>query len=362
VRDLVMVIADLFLPPEAAATPSNAGAALPGLERAARFGVRAVLAGGWRSAIARRVGRPDLGARPPAQIAAAVLEARAHARGDGVTSWIATPVHLSAGLARVHLDHRGLLRLTPAELATLASEFGRTFGSAGATLTSLPAGDFLLRTPGVAALPASEPARWAGGDVAPGLPQGPAAGALRRLVAEIEMWLHTQPLNEARQRRGELPVTTLWPWGARGEGAPTASARQGAHVGMPGAAPPAAPPAAELPAAYGRDAWLQGAWHLLGGACRPVPRALPELLAGTSARCAVVVTEVGDELQRCDGSTVMEALARLDARLVWPAWQALASGALASFTLIVNDVSVRAHRASRFKLWRRRQAGLRGFA
>ena len=35
-------------------------------------------------------------------------------------------------------------------------------------------------------------------------------GTLRRLLAEIEMWLHAQPLNERRSRRGAASVTGLW--------------------------------------------------------------------------------------------------------------------------------------------------------
>ena len=48
-------------------------------------------------------------------IAAAVLPVE-----QGGTSWIATPVHLSAGLSQVHLDHRGLLRLGEAQRAALS--------------------------------------------------------------------------------------------------------------------------------------------------------------------------------------------------------------------------------------------------
>ena len=351
-----MVIADLYLPPDEAAVAPTAGAAIPGMERAGRFGARAALGAGWRAAIARLIGRTDLAAAP-ARVAAAALAAPARLPVDDATLWIATPVHLSAGLARVYLDHGGLLRLGAPELATLATEFQRTFGSAGLTLTGLASGDLLLRTPGLAPLPTTEPARCAGADVARSLPHGPEAGPLRRLVAEIEMWLHTLPLNETRQRRGELPVTTLWPWGARGEGAGESA---GADAAV--AAPPVTPPAAALPEAYGRDAWLQGLWHLLGGTCRAVPAQFEELLGSTSAGGTVLVTEVGEELQRAGGGTVMEALARLDARFVSPAWRALARGALASFTLIVNDVSVRADRFSRLRIWRRRRAGLRGFA
>jgi len=112
------------------------------------------------------------------------------------------PLHLSAGGARLYLDHRGVLRMPPAELALLAAAFQDTFGVSGFTLTPLSSGDFLLSTAGIAAVATTEPARCAGNDVAEALPRGAAAAPLRRLLAEIEMWLHGQALNEARLRRG----------------------------------------------------------------------------------------------------------------------------------------------------------------
>jgi hypothetical protein len=32
-------------------------------------------------------------------------------------------------------------------------------------------------------------------------------------MSEIEMWLHTLPLNAQRERRGAVPISTLWLWG-----------------------------------------------------------------------------------------------------------------------------------------------------
>src|ERR1700739_4844142 len=105
-----VVIPALYRPPDEAAVAPTAGAAIPGMERAGRFGTRAALGAGWRAAIARLIGRTDLAAAP-ARVAAAALAAPARLPVDDATLWIATPVHLSAGLARVYLDHGGLLRL-----------------------------------------------------------------------------------------------------------------------------------------------------------------------------------------------------------------------------------------------------------
>jgi hypothetical protein len=47
---------------------------------------------------------------------------------------------------------------------------------------------------------------------------------------------------------------------------------------------------------------------------------------------------------------------------VLPALAALRSGAVARTTLVLNDRCATMTRGSRFRLWRRRRAGLAGFA
>jgi hypothetical protein len=351
VREIVIVIADLYLPPgtsDSAAEVAAAFARVPGLQAVGRFGTRAPLPQGWRAWLARWAGHGELADIAPAEIAAAVLDGAQRPQAQPGTRWIATPLELRASHLRVHLEHRGLLSLAAEEQQLLAVEFAGTFGGAGSSLAPLPSGDFLLSTPGLAAHPATEPARSAGGDVAAALPRGAAAGPLRRLVAEIEMWLHALALNELRTQRGEPPVTALWPWGA-------GDRRQG------GRQPPAARAAGSLPLAFGRDAWLAGLWHLQGGSSRPLPQRLEPVLAAGTDR-AVVVAEVGRELQCSHPDTVAEAVARLDERLVLPAWRALTRGELAQLTVIVGDARVQSRRTSRLRLWRRPRAGLRSFA
>jgi hypothetical protein len=283
----------------------------------------------------------------PACIAAAALDpgptaAPAEADATAVTRWIVTAVHLQAGLSAVHLDPRGLLRLTPAEQAILAADFTRTFGASNHALAPLPCGEFLLSTPGLTPLATQEPARSACGELEQLMPSGPAATPLRRLLAEIEMWLHALPLNEARRSRGEVSITALWPWGAAGRIVrPERRAQPG------------------LPPAFGRDAWLEGLWRLNGAACRAPPQHLDEVLAA-GTRAAVLVVEVGG-LLRCDEATLAGALRRIDERFVSPALQALRRGALDGVSVILNDARAQVARASLHKLWRRPLQGLEGF-
>jgi hypothetical protein len=330
VREIVIVIADLYLPHGAN------GTSVPGIEHAGRFGERAALQHGWREWLAHALGREDLAGAAPACIAAAAAEVAPWEMPAGAsgTMWIATPLQLTAGATRLHLDRRGVLRLPGAELAALAAAFQDTFAGSGFTLTPLSCGEFLLRTAGIAAVATTEPARCAGQDVAEALPRGPAAAPLRRLLAEIEMWLHGQALNEARIRRGEPPVTTLWPWGA--EGRAVQPERREARATL---------------RAFGADPYVSGLWHLQADVCRALPERLEDVLAEEHALGVVLVVELGQE-----------SLARLDARFVSPALTALRRGAVASVTLIANDTRVTLRRRSHLRLWRRARAGWRSFA
>lgn len=358
-HEAVIVIADLYLQSgelegELAAEPGG----LAGLEYAGRFGERERLAGGWREWLARWLGRGDLARAPVAAIAAAVADRSGDSARDAVapasapvaTRWIASPVELVAGLTRVHLDRRGLVRLAPDEQAALAEAFHHTFAGSGVTLEPLSDGQFLASTPGVAAVATTEPARCAGGVLA--VPRGPAAAPLLRLMAEIEMWLHDTALNRARAARGAAAVTGLWLWGATGEELPgTPAPGAGANGNPRGAA-----------SAFGSDAFVAGLLRLAGGALRPLPARADAVFAEAGTGRAVVVAELAGALPPQEPWVLSAAATALDRQLVRPAVAALASGSLERLTLIANDTRIAVGRRSGLKRWRRPRAGLGAFA
>ncbi|HXY96115.1 MAG TPA: hypothetical protein VEH00_04015 [Steroidobacteraceae bacterium] len=338
-HEAVIVIADLYLPSEELpGAPAAEPGALAGLEYAGRFGERQRLAAGWREWLAHWLGRGDLAGVSVAAIAAA---APGH---DAATRWIATPVELVAGLTRVHLGRRGIVRLTPPEQAALAEAFHRAFAGSGLALEPLSDGQFLAVTPGIAAVATAEPARCAGGLLV--VPQGPAAAPLLKLIAEIEMWLHGAALNEARIARGAAPVTGLWLWGATGSALPAVRSSGGLTGQRAGTT-----------AAFGSDAFIAGLLCLDGRVMEPLPQRLERVFADCSAERAVVVVELAGELPGEDWS-LSAAAAALDRRLIQPALAALRDGSLGRVTLLANDTRIAIGRRSGLKRWRRARAGL----
>jgi len=357
VREIVIVIADLYLEPEPdrvgrhtarareEAAPEVAqqgdgpGAAIGHLMR---FGNRRPVAEGWRAWVARWLGLSRHAHSAPASIAAAALASAPAGRAV----WLATPLHLIAGLASVHVDRRSLLRLPLAELEALAVGFAETFRGSEFRLHPLASGELLLS--GAAdAVPSTttEPARLLLQPVAEALPAGEGAPELRRLTAEIEMWLHGHPLNGERARRGAPPVSTLWLWGG---GAPALA--------------PATSAGQITAAAFGEDAYVRGLWRMAGGESAAMPVDWEALISGRCVQRALGVVEVAGLLHAHSSWRLSDAVADIDRRLLSPSLAALHRGELERLTLIANDRCLTLRAADRWRLWRRRHTGLGGLA
>lgn len=317
-RELVLIIPDLYL--QEGEWPALL-APLPGLEALLRFATREALPQGWRAWLCRTLGRDDLAALAPASLAAGSQAAH---DAPSRRLWLAEPVHLQAGLTRVQLAPEGLLRLGQDEAAILAADFRAIFGASGLALQPLPAGNFILH--GLEAEARTEdPARYLGSDIAEALPAGSMAAALRRLSGEVELWLHSHPVNRARASRGVPAVSSLWIWGG-GDARGRTVARS-------------------LPAGFGEDASLVGLWRL----CGQEPMALPGSLAALDDRSgSSAVAAIG-------GGSSGAGLEALERDWFAPAAMRLARGELAMLTLVANDLAFRVRSRDRLRFWRRRR-------
>ncbi len=347
-RELVIVIPDLYLQAQAERAPGSAPAsaqarmpALPGLDHLARFARGARLERDWRDFAAQWLGLGPLARHAPASVAAAALAAPLEAQ----SVWLATPMHLIAGLSGVHLERRSILRPPPAELEELAQDFARVFLGSGHALRPLESGELLLGSPALAPARTTEPARALLAGVADSLPRGAGAAALLRLGAELEMWLHAHALNERRARRGAPPVTTLWVWGG---GEPALAGCAGAGE------------AGDV--VFGSDPYVRGLLALASRRAQPMPADSRAVIGYPHAERALCVLEVTGMLHAHPRWSLGEALAELDTRLIRPALEALARGELARLALVANDRRLELRPLSRWRLWRRRRSGLEALA
>jgi hypothetical protein len=315
-RRLTLILSDLYLPDEAAGDIAiDSASAMPALEWLLRFAVCARI-DDWRSWLARELGRVDL-AGPVASAIARTMNIDA-SRG----AWLATPVRLEARLDHVRMI--GLARLDAAEVADWCGEFARHVGPSMA-LHAVNERSLLLT--GIDAHATTcDPARLIGTDVIHALPQGEGAQALRRIGAEIEMWLHASLLNDARERRKLPRVSTLWLWAGGG------------------AVPPA--PLESGPAEiFGGDAFLDVLRH----GVRVAPTGFDALRSAAEH----VIVELAPVSSAAD-----ERLADLDSRWFAPLRVALATGALGSLDIVANDRRFQITARPGWRFWRRRRGWL----
>lgn len=324
-RRLSLILSDLYLPEEAvrgSAFPTALD--LPALDWLLRFASRAQHIADWRSWLRADLGAAHLSHRSVAQCCAL---GRLDAAASGNT-WLATPVHLEARLDHVRLADRGLLRLPPAERAEWIAAFSRSFGPEYA-LHDMGERGFLLSGAASARVASVDPARLLDADIGRALPAGPAAGELRRLGTEIEMWLHGAAPNLARERAHLRRVSALWFWGG----------------GIAEGEPPAVVPALPQPALiHGGDPFLQAL-----GAPQPPP---PNF--GSLDRDA---TRWVVELSPMCGPPG-ESLSNLDTDWFAPARAALSDGSLDVVDVVANDRWFQVASRAGLRIWRRKSPWL----
>jgi hypothetical protein len=162
-------------------------------------------------------------------------------------------------------------------------------------------------------------------------PQGADALQWQRMLTEIQMLLYAHPLNQARDTRGELIVSSLWLWG-------------GGNAQPVGKAFDVAGGDSGLAAAFSRVAALS------------YSNTLPEMLGGQFKKGLWVEMAAGDAWRRGDLYAWRESVLRLEQQLAQPILKALLKGSLSRLTLEVtgDDVTRRFEltRTDAWKLWR----------
>lgn len=133
----------------------------------------------------------------------------------GDACWMrADPVYLRVNRDQVILaDHR-VFGISQVEAEAFCSALNRHFSTDGFVFYPLRPERWYLRVPALPAITTTPLATALGRHIDPHLPQGTDALAWHRIFNEVQMLLHGLRTNEEREARGELPVNTIWLWGA----------------------------------------------------------------------------------------------------------------------------------------------------
>jgi hypothetical protein len=331
VHELILIFTDLFIA-ERAAIPQFVPA-LPALSALLTRG-EVQFCGDWRHWVLRDVAGCDVLPVPVAAISRHAVPSEGACDGAEHGWWLATPVHLDAGLTRVNMSAQPV-SLSAEEWSAVAAEFNRLFAADGFQFSTGTGVVAVLAASSAIEAITTDPMRVLGQDVGPALPSGPDGRALRRLMTGAQMWLHDHPLNETRRQRGEPTVNGLWIWGGGPE--------------------PQAFPLRQLPRLLSTDPYLLGLWRLMKGGVEAEAGHF-DALAVSDLDCAIVTLEC------TRSSDLTQRLDEIDRQWMAPVLRALREGRLESLVLHLNDRLLRVSRFDAFRFWRTRRHWLEAAA
>ena len=124
------------------------------------------------------------------------------------------PVYQQMDINHATVADQSLLNLSAEDSATLIADLNAQFVRDGLTFESEHPLRWYCLFDQPLAIKAVSLSDATGRDASLCRPTGDDARHWRRLLAEIEMILYSHPVNQQREARGELPVNSLWLWGA----------------------------------------------------------------------------------------------------------------------------------------------------
>jgi hypothetical protein len=170
--------------------------------------------------------------------------------------------------------------------------------------------------------------------VHPLLPQGADRKAWHTRLNEIQILLHTSPVNAAREARGVLPANSVWFWG--GGRLPQAGAVRWTQL-------------------WSNEPLAQGLARLAGVPSGPLPANGAELLAQSGGGEQLLVLGLPVPiLSQADAEVWQAALERLAHDWLTPLMDGVHAGTLTELTLLSDTgASFRYRRLHRWRFWRR---------
>ena len=226
----------------------------------------------------------------------AALQARQAGLGEGHEGWAwISPSHWRVGRDHVAMAHPQDLQLDGEDSRALLEAMRPYFAEDGITLFYDAPLRWLARGEMFRTLPTASLDRVMGRTIDRWMPSGDTGRPLRRLQQEMQMLLYTLPLNDERQRGGQLPVNSFW---VSGTGA------------LPADGVRAAPGLQVTP--YLRDAALSGDWHAWAAAWQQLDaRECARLLADLERGREVRLTLCGESNAQTWSSTAATAWRRV---------------------------------------------------
>ncbi|MDP2879498.1 MAG: hypothetical protein Q8N74_08240 [Sulfuricella sp.] len=274
----------------------------------------------------------------------AALTLLADGGNPGGDFWLlADPVHLQLQRDRMVLVDEGNLEISTDEAASLTAALNHHFAPNGMTFLPTRPGRWHLRLANPARLETHPLEAVIGRNIRSFLPGGPDGKHWHTLLNEIQMLLHSHPVNEKREQRGELTINSIWLWG--GGVLPENLAAHHAHVWAQ---------------VWANDGLARGLAVATGVTRAEAPATAGEWLRQAAPGAHLIVLDtLRSAALSGDFPRWRENLLRLENDWFVPLRQALSRSRLADLSLpVFSDTQAQTFSVSRadlWKIWRRRK-------
>lgn len=172
------------------------------------------------------------------------------------------------------------------------------------------------------------------------LPEVSQARAMRRLLNEIQTFLHASPVNQQRENAGRLSINSLWLWGA---------GRLPERV------------ESDFDGVWSTDPLALGLARAAGVPTHPVPVDATTFFshAAPETQQLVILDDLQGPVQYEDGAAYRQAIAALEERWFSPLQKALAVGQIKQLRIVATTayatLNWESTRLDQWKLWQRPQ-------
>ena len=269
----------------------------------------------------------------------------------GSDTWIcADPVHLRIERNRLMLADSTLFRIARDEAEGLAGSINSHFGDSLVVYPMQPQ-RWYARLPACPDMETTPLSLVRGGAIEARLACGPEAMRWQAFANELQMLLHDHPVNLAREARGELPVNSVWLWGA------------GRLPPLP-AGPSARPSARPFQHVAASDPLARGLAQASGAQAQELAANAQAWLAevgspGHTRIGLIVLDSLAAPLQYGQADVWREALSQLELNWFVPLLAALKKNSIGMLTVhllgLEQALHVEVTRSDLRRFWRRRQ-------
>lgn len=235
------------------------------------------------------------------------------------------PVHLEAVMGGLLLRLPDSLQLSMPEARALIADINQHWHREGLEIQAVSPTRWYLHLPEAPNLRTTPLDQMNGEYLTPALPRGADARHYVKLINEVQMLMHTHPVNLARESEGRLAVNGLWLWG--GGNLPAGKARFDRVAG---------------------DAFeLQALAQHAGCAFTPAPKALSDL--NENGRVLVALTVSGEDW----GGDIEAHLAQLEQNWFRPLLRQLTWGRIGQLRLdLIGQQAVTLTPLQAWRFWR----------